>query len=187
MFLRISTVVLALAAFASADTLTLRNGQVVRGEYVGGDARHVKIAVGDRVDTYAIDEVQNLEFGGGAPRNQDGDRPRDNNQDRDRQDRDRDRDRDRRDDALPPPPPPPEAPQAPQGPQGGFQVPSGTSLTVRMIDGVDSEKTRLGETFRASIDDPVMVDNQTVIPRGADAVVKLVEDRQSGKITGKTV
>lgn len=186
MFLRISTVVLAVAALASADTLTLRNGQVVRGEYVGGDARHIKIAVGDRVDTYAIDEVQNLEFGGGGQRYQD--RDRDNNADRER-DRDRDRDRDRRDEALPPPPPPPlpDAAPAPQGPQGGFQVPSGTPLVVRMIDAVDSEKTRLGETFRASIDDPVLVDNQTVIPRGADAVVKLVEDRQSGKISGKTV
>ena len=187
MFLRISTVVLAVAALASADTLTLRNGQTVRGEYVGGDARHIKIAVGDRVDTYAIDEVQNLEFGGGGGQRYE-DRGRDN------ADRQRDRDRDRRDrdrnDALPPPPPPPPpdaAPGPPQGPQGGFQVPAGTPLVVRMIDSVDSEKTRLGETFRASIDDPVLLDNQTVIPRGADAVVKLVEDRQSGKITGKTV
>jgi hypothetical protein len=171
MFLRVTTVLLAIAAFASADTLTLRNGQIVRGEYVGGDARHVKMAVGDRVETYSVDEVSDLQFGGGQ-------RSPDNDADRSR---DRDRRDDRRDEAQLPPPPPP-APAA-----ASMQIPSGTPLTVRMIDAVDSEKTRLGETFRASVDEPVMVDGQTVIPRGADAITKLVEDRQSGKIAGKTV
>jgi hypothetical protein len=56
-----------------------------------------------------------------------------------------------------------------------------------MIDAVDSERARLGETFRASVDEPVMLGDQTVIPRGADAVAKLVEDKQSGKFEGKTV
>jgi hypothetical protein len=56
-----------------------------------------------------------------------------------------------------------------------------------MIDGVDSEQTRLGQTFRASVDEPVLLDGQTVIPRGADAVVKLVEDKESGKFQGKTI
>ena len=31
------------------------------------------------------------------------------------------------------------------------------------------------------------MNGQTVIPRGADAITKLVEDRQSGKIQGRTV
>jgi hypothetical protein len=32
-----------------------------------------------------------------------------------------------------------------------------------------------------------MIDGQTVAPRGADAVVKLVEDKQSGKLEGRAV
>jgi hypothetical protein len=32
----------------------------------------------------------------------------------------------------------------------------------------------------------VVVGSQQVIPRGADVIVKLVDDKQSGKITGKT-
>jgi hypothetical protein len=170
MFLRVTTVLLTIAAFAAADTLTLRSGQVVRGEYVGGDARHVKIAQGDRVETYAVDDIATLEFGGGGQRLQNSD-----------QDRDRYRDRDRRDESQLPPPPPTAVQQS------SAQIPSGTLLTIRMIDAVDSEQTRLGQTFRASIDEPVLVDGQTVIPRGADAIVKLVEDRQSGKISGRTV
>ena len=69
----------------------------------------------------------------------------------------------------------------------GTLIPAGTSITVRMIEGVNSEQTRVGQTFRASVDEPVMVDGQVAIPRGADATVKLVEDQQSGKIQGKTV
>jgi hypothetical protein len=56
-----------------------------------------------------------------------------------------------------------------------------------MIDSVNSEQARLGETFRASVDEPVVVDGQTVIQRGADAVAKLVQDKQSGKFEGRTV
>jgi hypothetical protein len=56
-----------------------------------------------------------------------------------------------------------------------------------MIDSVNSQTTRLGETFRASIDEPVVVNGQPVIPRGADVLTKLVEDQQSGKIEGRTV
>ena len=55
-----------------------------------------------------------------------------------------------------------------------------------MIDGVDSETSQLGQTFQASLDEPVVINGQTVIPRGADVVAKLVEDKQSGKITGRT-
>jgi hypothetical protein len=56
-----------------------------------------------------------------------------------------------------------------------------------MIDSVNSEETRLGQTFQASVDEPVVVDGRTVIERGADAVTKLVEDQQSGKFQGKTI
>jgi hypothetical protein len=55
-----------------------------------------------------------------------------------------------------------------------------------MIDGVDSEVNRVGQTFNASLDEPVMLNGQTVIPRGADVVVKLVDAKESGKLTGRT-
>ena len=172
MFVRVTTLVLAVAAIGSADTLTLRSGTVVNGEYLGGDARHVKMAVGDRVETYEVNDVSNLQFGGTSRPTADVRR----DQDRDR-DRNQDRDRDRGGFAT----------QAPPPDVRGVQIPVGTLVTVRMIDPVDSEKTRLGQTFRCSVDEPVMIANDTVIPRGADAVAKLVEDKQSGKFEGRTV
>jgi hypothetical protein len=69
---------------------------------------------------------------------------------------------------------------------GGLTLPAGTKLVIRMIDAVDSERNAVGQTFAASLDEPVMIDGQTVIPRGADVVIKLVDDRQSGKLTGRT-
>jgi hypothetical protein len=65
------------------------------------------------------------------------------------------------------------------------QLAAGTNLVVRMIDGVDSEKASVGQTFAATTDEPVMVNGETVIPRGADAVVKLVDAKDSGKLTGR--
>jgi hypothetical protein len=67
-----------------------------------------------------------------------------------------------------------------------MEVPQGTPLVLRLIDDVDSTRDTVGQTFRASIDEPVLVGERTVIARGADVVVKLVEDKQSGKLTGRT-
>ncbi len=55
----------------------------------------------------------------------------------------------------------------------------------RMIDGLNSERNTVGQTFAASLDEPVLIDGQPAIQRGADVVVKLVADKQSGKLTGK--
>jgi hypothetical protein len=183
MRLRLGVLALNLAALGFADTLTLRNGQILNGDYVGGDARHIKFAVGDRVDTYSVDEVESLRFRLGDRLTSDAPPPP--------RDYSRDDSRDARDNSAAPPDRGGFTRQASQPPDGtaGLQIPSGTPITVRMIDRVDSdsEHTRLGQTFRASVDEPVLVNGQTVIVRGADATVKLVEDKESGKFEGKTV
>jgi hypothetical protein len=166
-----------LAGMCCADTLTLRSGKVITGQYLGGDARHIRVAIGDHVDTFNVEDVGDLEFTGDSRSDVPQPSP------------------------LPPPPtdtryqapPPPaqnqgfaQATPAPM-PVAGVQIPVGTAITVRMIDAVDSKTAHLGQTFRASVDEPVVVNGQTVIPRGADALAKLVEDQQSGKFEGKTV
>jgi hypothetical protein len=170
MFLRFLTFLTCLAFLASADTLTLRNGTTLRGQYVGGDARHIRMAVGDRVETINVDEISTLEFGPSPSSRRDGDRDRDN-------------------DAPPPPPPPDSNRDYSRSPRysSAQELPAGTQIVVRMIDDIDSERDRTGKDFRASIDEPVIVNGQVLIPRGADVVARLVEDRQSGKFEGRTV
>ena len=59
-------------------------------------------------------------------------------------------------------------------------------MVIRMIDGVDSDTARVGNTFKASLDEAVKGPNgEILIPRGADAVVKLVDAKDSGKLTGR--
>jgi hypothetical protein len=169
MLLRLSTVLLALVCFCSADTLTLRSGRLVTGQFLGGDARQIRMAVGDRVDTFNVEDVADLQFGGNPPP---APPPPPSDQGR----------FDRRDQGFAQQPPPP-----PAAASAGIQIPTGTAITIRMIDKVDSREAQLGQTFRASVDEPVLVNDQTVIPRGADALVKLVEDKQSGKFEGRTV
>jgi hypothetical protein len=60
---------LGVLAFASAgfgDTLTLRNGQVVNGTYMGGTARTVKMEVGDTIKSYDVSDIATLQFTAGA-------------------------------------------------------------------------------------------------------------------------
>ena len=44
---------------------------------------------------------------------------------------------------------------------------------------------RVGQTFAGSMDQPVTMGGETIIPRGADVVVKLVDAKESGKLTGR--
>jgi hypothetical protein len=55
-----------------------------------------------------------------------------------------------------------------------------------MIDAVDSQTAKEGDVFKASMDQPIVIDGQTIVQRGADAQVKLVQAHESGKFTGKT-
>ncbi len=69
---------------------------------------------------------------------------------------------------------------------GGRELPSGSEISIRLIDAIDSEKNQEGDEFRASLEDPITIGNDVVAPRGADARIKLTSDKESGKLTGKT-
>lgn len=64
-------------------------------------------------------------------------------------------------------------------------VPAGTEIIVRLIDGIDSTKTGVGERFRASVDDPVILGDRVVIPRNADATVQIVKAEKSSELSIK--
>ena len=70
--------------------------------------------------------------------------------------------------------------------QGGTrELPSGSTISIRLIDPIDSDKASEGDEFRASLEDPILIGNDAVAPKGADAKVRLVAEKESGKITGK--
>jgi len=79
---------------------------------------------------------------------------------------------------TPPEPPPTQSRPAP------VTVPAQTVLNVRLTEPVDVDATRLGATFRALLDDPVMMNGAVVIPRGALVVLQAAHVEQSGKMKG---
>ena len=173
--MRYLSVLLLLANCGLADTVMFRDGHQVSGSFLGGDSRTIRVAVGDHVETIPLVDINRIVFGDSGQ-------------------------------ALAPPvyrdapPPPPPAARNDNFPArrddfpprrddlDGPVIPSGTVLTIRMVDSVDSERDRVGQTFNASLDEPVLdPSGRTLVPRGADVVVKLVDDQQSGKIEGRTV
>lgn len=64
-------------------------------------------------------------------------------------------------------------------------IPTGTTITVEMIDGIDSAVNHTGEVFHASLDQPLMVDSNVVVPRGADVFVQLTDVSSAGRLRGK--
>jgi len=63
-------------------------------------------------------------------------------------------------------------------------VPAGTAINVRLVQGIDVDVSQAGQTFKATVDDPIMIGGSIVIPRGATAVVQAVQVQQSGKMKG---
>jgi len=63
-------------------------------------------------------------------------------------------------------------------------VPSGTTVSIQMIDSVDSAVNQTGEIFHASLDAPIVVDDEVVVPKGADVYVRLSSASSAGHMTG---
>lgn len=53
-------------------------------------------------------------------------------------------------------------------------VPVGTEITVRLHLPLSSADSRVGDTFEAVLDDPVVVAGKTVVPQGAPLIGKVV-------------
>jgi hypothetical protein len=79
--------------------------------------------------------------------------------------------------AVPTPVPPPQK----------VTVPSGTQISVRLNDEVDSEKAQVGDVFHGSISAPVTIGEETAIPTTADVEGRVVEVKSAGRFAGQSV
>ena len=74
---------------------------------------------------------------------------------------------------------------AASGRAAAMTIPAGMTISVRMLDSIDSGKNYAGETFRATVDTPVTVEGKTLVPKGAEAIGKLIRVAQPGRIQGR--
>src|SRR5438105_2802130 len=110
-------------SLAFADTITLKNGSVVKGTYLGGTARQVRVDDGSNVQTLDVDDIRRIDFDSPAPAPPPppAQRPRILRPEADAA-------------------PPPSANET-----AGIMLPAGTNLVIRMVDAVDSERDRVGQ------------------------------------------
>ncbi len=165
--------------FTCADTLELRNGQVIQGKFLGGSPLNIRFQVAGQEQVFATKDVLNISFSDASP---DASNPAAANLP----------------DAPAPNYPPPAsagpvpdtsaavATPGPLVPQTGNNgtIPAGTSLFVRMIDSVDSSKNNIGDVFHASLEDPLYAGDVVLAPKGADVYGKLAQVKEAGKISG---
>ena len=169
-FTVVALMLVLLAAPAFADTLVLKSGERVSGYYEGGTARTVKFRANDGVaKDYDILTVQQVQFGEAAAA------------------------------ARPAAPAPATSsaeprlvpgnervtrPTASNAASTGFTIPTGSKITIRMIDSINSETNKVGQTFVATLDEPLMQGGLEVVPRGADVRGRIANINEAGRIAG---
>jgi hypothetical protein len=67
--------------------------------------------------------------------------------------------------------------------QKSLEIPSGTSIHVRMIDNLSSEQAQLGDTFRGTLDEPIQVNGRELYPKGADVIGRVTDVRATGRLS----
>src|SRR5271165_3068328 len=80
--------------------------------------------------------------------------------------------------APPPPPPPPPPPRI-------YTVPSGTSLTVRISQELNSKTSNVGDPFSGSLAQSVRVQGVTVLKAGAPVSGTVIAARKQGRFKGE--
>ena len=65
----------------------------------------------------------------------------------------------------------------------GGQIPQGTPVQIRMIDSLSSANARAGQTFRATLEQPIVANGRTLYPKGADVVGQVIRSHSSGRLS----
>ncbi len=89
-------------------------------------------------------------------------------------------------DAPAPPPPPPAVPPVRVVDTRNITIPAGTEISVRLIDSIDSKTAHENETYRASIDAPIIIDKETALAKGADVDLKVIHVATAGQVKGQS-
>jgi hypothetical protein len=160
-------VLVLFAAPVFADTLILKSGERVSGYFEGGTARTVKFRASDGVaKDYDILTVQQVQFGDttaakpAAPATSSVE-PR-----------------------LVPGNERVTRPTSSNAASTGFTIPTGSKVTIRMIDSINSETNKVGDMFIATLDEPLLQGGLEVVPRGADVRGRIANVNEAGRVAG---
>ncbi len=157
---------LFLAGAATADTLELKDGRVLKGKYLGGTQAVLRFELNGEVQAFSTIDIVALTFTGGPRSSAPAPAPAA---------------------AMPLAPAPAPVASVPSANQdGSVTIPAGQSLLVRMIDGVDSSKNHVGDLFHASLETDLNVGNSIVARKGTDIYGRLAEAKEAGHFSGSS-
>lgn len=200
------------ASAAAADTLELKDGRVLQGRYLGGTQAVLRFEIKGEVQTFNVTDAVAITFTGNSGKTSapvptaastppsstsaapaasstsqypsatsaapppDASQPPITSQD------------------VPPPAAgpapkpsslaPAPAAQDPAAQYGEITIPAGQSLLVRMIDGVDSSKNKVGDIFHASLETDLYINSNFVARKGTDIYGRLANVQEAGKLSG---
>jgi BON domain len=84
--------------------------------------------------------------------------------------------------AAPAPPPPPPKPVV-----RTVSIDSGTSLPVRIAEGLDSSSAQTGQAFHGTLAADIIVDNMIAIPRGTQVTGRVAEAKDAAHFAGSSL
>ncbi|MCM2678485.1 Rho-binding antiterminator [Echinimonas agarilytica] len=149
---------------AFADTVTLKDGRVIEGDFVSRDDTSLVLNVGGFNTTIPLDQIAGMTMGAAtaapAPATPAKEPVK----------------------AAPAPEPKPVA-KAPPPPS---IVSSGTSITIRLGQGISTRSNNSGERFSGVLEsDLVASDGKVVAKRGSQIYGRIHQAKRSGRLTGK--
>ena len=150
------------ASMASADTLELKNGSLIKGKFVGGTETEISFQVGSTVQKYSVADIVSLKFDPGVVADAPALQPQS---------------------SLPDNPGPGADVEAKPA---DFTFPAGTRISVRTIDVIDSTSSHVGDRFQASLAEPLTRDGNVVVAKYALVYGRLTEAKESGTFTGRS-
>src|SRR5579864_731731 len=150
---------LCVAALAArGDSLELKNGSLIKGKFMGGTQTSITFQVGSSAQNYDVGDIRSLGFASDAQGASPAERPVPSAIEKD------------------------ELAKS----SSSVTIPAGTRISVRTIDSIDSTKNRVGYRFQASLEEPLWVDGNMVVPKGADVYGRLEESKETGTFTGRS-
>jgi len=182
---QITTLIAALALLAApafSDTLVLKNGEKISGYFEGGSPRVIKFRTSDGVvKDYDLLSVQQIQFGDEKTASS----PNSSNATTSSSNAATSRSATSgADPRLLPGNERVTRPASTNAANTGWTIPTSSKIVIRMIDSVNSETNKLGDTFVAVLDEPISQGGIEVIPRGADVRGRIAKIDDAGRLKG---
>jgi hypothetical protein len=161
---RINVLIFALSVAvvsAHADSLELKNGSLINGKFIAGSQTSIRFQVGSSVQSYDLTDIRSLRFSSEAQ----GTSP-----------------------SVPSKQPVPSSREIEDevATSSPVTIPAGTRISIRTIDAIDSTAHRAGYRFQASLEQPLWIDGNMVVPKGANVYGRLDESKETGTFAGRS-